>query len=207
MEDVDVFCGECAFCIPFGHNGQGACCPGKLPQWVAIDKTVGLNDNAKDCLCYKPKYPVLKAKDGKQVKIRPAYQKDMERLFGWQTQPEVRRFARNPNPPALDEHKAWFQRKMNDPGCDMFIILYDGKEAGFFRLDGLEDGRREVSIIVAPEMQGRGIGKATLLIANEKWPEKDLFAEVLPGNEASHRIFSAAGYEAQYSRKADKQKG
>lgn len=140
-------------------------------------------------------HPPAKGGDGGLVRMRPARAEDMEIMFQWQTHPETRRFARNPDPPARDEHRAWFSHKMADAACELLIILYEGREAGIFRLDRLESGAREVSIVIAPELRGLGIGSAALSFANGFWPREELHAEILQGNEVSRRMFSAAGYE------------
>lgn len=136
-----------------------------------------------------------KARDGKSVSMRLARAEDMEIMFEWQTHPETRRFARNPEPPTRVEHEAWFERKMADADCEMLMILHEGRDAGIFRLDRLKNGAQEVTIVVAPMLWGRGIGSAALEFANGFWPHETLHAEILPGNEVSLRMFSAAGYE------------
>lgn len=140
-------------------------------------------------------HPPAQAGDGGLVTMRPARAGDVELMFEWQRHPETRRFARRPEPPSWDEHEAWFLAKEYDQECELLMILYEGREAGVFRLDRLENGAWEVSIVVAPELRGRRIGAAALSFADGFWAHEEMRAEILPGNEASRRMFSAAGYE------------
>lgn len=156
-------------------------------------------------------HPPARAGDGGLVGMRPAHAGDKDAMFEWQTHPGTRRFARNPGPPGRDEHEEWFDAKRNDPDCDLLVILHEGREAGVFRLDRLESGAKEVSIVVAPEFRGRGIGAAALSFAGGFWPYEELHAEILAGNEISRRLFLSAGYEhaggTMYVRKAGVREG
>ncbi|MCX6772671.1 MAG: GNAT family N-acetyltransferase, partial [Candidatus Micrarchaeota archaeon] len=84
-----------------------------------------------------------------------------------------------------------------------FIIVADGKDAGLLRLDPYESdgesekGAHEVHILVAPTMQGKGIGLAAIATAKQeakKLGMKKLVARVKEGNKASQAIFQKNGF-------------
>jgi RimJ/RimL family protein N-acetyltransferase len=52
----------------------------------------------------------------------------------------------------------------------------------------------EVSILVDPDLKHRGIATAALALGCELMPAAELIAQILPGNETSHRLFRKAGY-------------
>ncbi len=135
------------------------------------------------------------AKDGALVGLRRATRNDAATLLGWQRDPETRRHARNPDAPTEDEHRAWLGAKLADPGCALHLIDHGGVPAGTVRLDRRGAGGLEVSIAVAPDRHRLGIGQAALEVLRRLVPWAELWAEVLPGNRASHRLFEAAGYE------------
>lgn len=57
-------------------------------------------------------------------------------------------------------------------------------------------GRWEVAVEVAPEAQGRGVGRALAMAARSLLPEdRPVWAQIAPGNAASVRAFLAAGFE------------
>lgn len=122
--------------------------------------------------------------------LRPATETDALPVLEWQRHPDTRRHARNPAVPRESEHLAWFARKLSDPNCILLIAEIASERVGMIRLDRHGNGW-ELSIIVAPEMQGRGIGIAMLAMIDVSGP---VYAEVLPGNERSHRLFCRAGW-------------
>lgn len=129
--------------------------------------------------------------------LRPATQADCAVLLDWQRHPETRRHFRNPEPPDAAEHAAWFAAKARDPRCLMHMVEDAGQPAGFVRLDLDGAGGAEVSILVAPDRRGRGVGADALALIAALRPDLRLTAEVLPGNTASHRLFRKAGYSAR----------
>jgi RimJ/RimL family protein N-acetyltransferase len=83
--------------------------------------------------------------------------------------------------------------------------MLGGRAVGVLRLDSAIPERlgpnsnpeREaflVSILVDPQCQGRGVAAAALAAGRDLLPQAVLYAEVLEGNEPSHRLFSNAGY-------------
>ncbi len=138
--------------------------------------------------------PVV-ARDGLPVSLRPVTAGDAAFTLAWQRSPGVRAFARNPAIPTAAEHAAWLERKLADPACIFSIVLHGGSPAGVLRLDAAgANGRYEISILVDPARQGLGIGRAALTLARRLAPEAILDAEVLPGNDASVAMFTAAGF-------------
>lgn len=140
--------------------------------------------------------PKVAARGGGQVGLRFAGQHDVDAMFDWQSDPETRRYANNPEIPSRSEHEAWFKDSLVNPRRKLFVVTHEDRDAGIFRLDRLDGGGYMVSIVVAPDMRGRGVGAAVLEFADRFWSEEVLKAEILPGNEASLKMFTAAGYRA-----------
>jgi UDP-2,4-diacetamido-2,4,6-trideoxy-beta-L-altropyranose hydrolase len=142
--------------------------------------------------------PALHGTDGAKIDLRPATLDDADLLLRWQADPNTRRFARNSAVPDPATHRAWVHARLGDPACLLNIVLSDGAPAGALRLDHVPTAdqldRWEVSIYVDPARYRRGLAKAALALARRLLPEALLVAEVLPGNAASHALFTAAGY-------------
>lgn len=131
------------------------------------------------------------------LEIRAAGPDDCEQTYRWQTAAGMRRFFRNPEPPSLDEHKSWFAEKLAG-GTDHLLMVEDGERVavGFIRLAPREeDDSLEVSILVAPNVQGRGIASRSLNRLRALLPGRALTAFVVPQNERSVRLFTGAGFE------------
>jgi RimJ/RimL family protein N-acetyltransferase len=125
--------------------------------------------------------------------LRSATADDALPLLDWQRHVETRRYARDPTVASETEHLAWFARKLESPDCLFFVATDGDNRVASLRLDRLGE-EWELSIVVAPELRGRGIGKQVLrlLMAHAPGP---LVAEVLPGNEPSHRLFDVCGWQ------------
>lgn len=137
------------------------------------------------------------ATDGKDVGLRPATRSDGAVMLVWQRDPATRRFARDSAVPTEPEHWAWLERKLADPRCLFNMVTHDGQPSGVLRLDRVGNSKApvfEVSILVAPEKQKLGLGKAALRLASCLAPEAELLAEVHPDNAASHSLFASAGF-------------
>jgi RimJ/RimL family protein N-acetyltransferase len=129
----------------------------------------------------------------RSLTLRPAAAGDVLTIFDWQKHPDTRRYARNPALPSLDEHRAWYAQKLASPDCRFWIALHDGSPCGFVRLDR-HGAEWEVSIVVAPEKRGMGIGRQMLEALDGVASGVALVAEVVPGNQSSRRLFSSTGY-------------
>jgi UDP-2,4-diacetamido-2,4,6-trideoxy-beta-L-altropyranose hydrolase len=139
----------------------------------------------------------IHAKDGVSVSLRRAGADDMMLVHEWQCHPDTRRFARDPAAPRLSEHRMWFAARLASPDCILSIIMHGEEPAGVLRLDRLRASASEaweVSILIAPHKKRLGLAKAALALARGRLPNAELIAEILPGNEASHRLFLEAGY-------------
>lgn len=146
------------------------------------------------------------AKSGRSVSLRFADEEDCRTVFEWQTNPQIRKYARNPRAPSWEEHQTWFSSSLDHPDRQLFIVEYDGKAAGVARLDKKDAKERqdiiqnptadiyEISIFIAPDLQGQGIAAATLSLLRAYEPEAPLIAEILPDNKASHTLFRRAGF-------------
>ena len=132
------------------------------------------------------------------MRVRPARLEDAERLLTWRNDPETRRASFSTEAIARPDHLAWLARRLADPGVALLVGEEpDGVPVGQVRLDRAGDAAL-VSIVVAPEARGRGVGARLLGAAVRDRPlpvpVRALRAEVRPDNPASLRIFAHAGF-------------
>lgn len=126
--------------------------------------------------------------------MRPLRASDGEILLGWQQDPRVRRYFRNPQPVSKAQHAAWMDKRLADRAGNVMLVLLGDSPAGMARLDQKNPGVYEVSILVDPDKQGRGIGKAALAGLRKLRPGAIFEAQVMAQNAASVALFLAAGY-------------
>ena len=135
------------------------------------------------------------------VRLVPAAARHAEILFQWQSFPGMRRHYRNPEPPAWDEHLAWLDRRLASEDR-LRIVKYGGIAAGLVRLERTEMSRRlfaggcgwEISILIAPELQGRGIAARAIALALEEAAGEPVAAWVSADNGPSLRAFARCGF-------------
>ena len=131
--------------------------------------------------------------------LRAAVSGDAELVHRWANDPVTRAasFSRAEIP--LAEHLAWFARELARPDHHLYIAEQHGEPVAFVRLDETPDqvGVCTISINVAPQARGRGLGAATLRAATTTAGTlgfATLRALIRPDNEASLRAFVHAGY-------------
>jgi spore coat polysaccharide biosynthesis protein SpsF (cytidylyltransferase family)/RimJ/RimL family protein N-acetyltransferase len=131
------------------------------------------------------------------VTLRPATVADALALWRWRSDPQTRRASFDEADITLDHHRRWLDESLARPDRRIDIVLVDGADAGMVRLD-LEGDRAVVSINVAPEWRGRGVGPAALrAVARRALDELEpavLVAKIKRENLASRRAFARAGF-------------
>jgi spore coat polysaccharide biosynthesis protein SpsF len=99
--------------------------------------------------------------DEDPVTLRPAVPGDVTLLRALRNDPESVRWSRNRREVGLEEHVAWFADVLSCPASRVWIALEDGSIVGQARVD-VRDGVGTVSVTVAPEARGRGVGAGIL---------------------------------------------
>ena len=139
----------------------------------------------------------MRAKDGRVVSLRQATFADSAAMFAWQSAPGVRAYARDPAAPKPGEHERWLEAKLTDPDCVFNIVLCGDEPVGILRFDRLPArDASEISILIAAERQGLGIGGCALALGKRLLPKERIVAAIHTENRASIRMFEAAGYRA-----------
>jgi len=138
-----------------------------------------------------------------EVVLEPARptEPDARLALAWRNDPHTRRMSFHQEPRDWDGFWADWLRWMSEAPGPVFAVSA-GERAGFLRFAPMEDpevrGRWvELSINVAPEARGRGLGLACLTTADallRRAGVEAAFAEVRTENAASRRLFEAAGY-------------
>ena len=139
--------------------------------------------------------PPEKTNNGTQIRLRLCTLSDTEMIYQWQSDERTRHYFRNPEVPDYAEHEQWVHRSLMDPDRILTIILYEGIPSGVLRLDRLDkEDSWEISLYVDPDKYNRGIGKAALASALKMYRFATFFAEVLPENRYSQKLFKSVGF-------------
>lgn len=131
------------------------------------------------------------------VSLQVATNEDSARFIAWRNDPDAVHFSVSGAPVELVEHERWYAARLKDPGARLWIAEEDGTAVGQVRVD-TDNGVGVVSIAVAPDQRGRGLGsailRAMLVEASRERITQTLRATVHPDNVASLRAFERVGF-------------
>jgi UDP-2,4-diacetamido-2,4,6-trideoxy-beta-L-altropyranose hydrolase len=130
----------------------------------------------------------------KPMRLRPAVMADAEAVWQWRRAVPRMHFRAGATP-SLPDHLTWFARALADPARRLYAV--EDPARAHLRLDLGADGAAAVSILLAPEARGKGLGlRLLMLLADAARAEglAVLVAEVHLSNLASLALFRAAGY-------------
>lgn len=141
-----------------------------------------------------------------EITLRPATMQDAPLLLNLRNDPEAIRFSVTGRGVTPAEHQAWLAARLDDPDTRLWVAEDVGTVVGQVRVD-LESGVGTVSIGIAPDHRGRGVGQAVLqsmVVEMERDPRATrLRALVHPENGASVRAFEAVGFRRRDGRERD----
>ena len=139
--------------------------------------------------------------------LRKAKWEDVDLLFSWANDKEVRKNSFSTEPIDYEGHLAWFGKKYQEKNSQIYIFSEgngrENQEKGMLRLDFYE-GAVEISYSIAPGERQKGYGEKLILLAEDEVrhvAQKEGFqaitvkACVKPQNRASNCIFTKLGYE------------
>jgi perosamine synthetase len=131
--------------------------------------------------------------------LRAASIEDVDMLFAWRNRPEIIAIGALNRSVGLDEHRAWFSRKLLDGDAKIWIIESAGVPVGQVRLDPVAAWEKVISIFILSEFAGNGYGAQAIRDACDKafsiWPElKRIRADILKENSRSAHAFKRSGF-------------
>lgn len=133
-----------------------------------------------------------------RLELRPARVEDSGALLAWRNDPDTRAASRTTEPTSLDEHERWLVDVLANDARYLLVAELGGTPVGQVRFDPLADESWEISVGLATEHRGSGLG-AALIEAGTAWLWENsgavrVAAEIRERNDASLRAFERAGY-------------
>jgi UDP-2,4-diacetamido-2,4,6-trideoxy-beta-L-altropyranose hydrolase len=132
------------------------------------------------------------------LKLRKAIPEDLQLLFDWANDPEVRRHSFNPEPIPLEDHTRWYQAKLDNPNAILYLAEADGRPAAHIRFD-MQDKTATISYQIAADYRGKGLGHTVLLKGIQQLLQDRPDVQLVEGlvqqeHRASVRSFEKAGF-------------
>jgi RimJ/RimL family protein N-acetyltransferase len=142
------------------------------------------------------------------VELRPAEPGDEPLLLSWANDPATRAASRVHEPIAAADHHRWLEQRLATPDdARIWIGETGGAPIGVVRFERQATDSVEVSITVAPEARGHGLARplleAGVSAARHAFGYVTIRAQILPGNDASVRLFTAAGFRPMATDRGD----
>jgi RimJ/RimL family protein N-acetyltransferase len=132
------------------------------------------------------------------LSLRPAAMEDAPILWQWRNDDQTRAMSRHSGVIPWEMHTAWLTNRLADSDAMILIGLRAGEPIGMVRLDRRLDGAAEVSINIAADVRGRGLGKRLLQRGCEHADRvgfaRVFDAEIMADNFPSRKIFEGCGF-------------
>lgn len=131
------------------------------------------------------------------IKIRNANIKDIDTYFNWANDDSVRELSFNSAKIPYQEHQSWFNNKLIDSNCFMFIFSTN-TDIGQVRIQKVSNKDAIINISLDEKFRGNGYGVQMLKMSTELF--RSLFPEIIINayikieNIASKSIFEKSGF-------------
>lgn len=127
--------------------------------------------------------------------LRKATIDDAKIILEWRNDPFTRENSFSKNLIDPETHIKWFNGKLSDENCFMFIMMDDTERVGQLRIDKVND-IGEISYMIAPNKRKMGYGKQIVKLVEEVINSniKALVGLVENFNEASKKCFVTNNY-------------
>lgn len=133
--------------------------------------------------------------------LREARTSDVDLVFEWANDPEVRKQSFHSEPIAYSTHTAWFSSALQAKDMRMYIMVSEDRPIGQVRLNLKADGTAEVGYLIAPAYRGEGWGKRIIELVERQARNitgvRQMVAWVKASNIASCKIFEKCGYSVR----------
>lgn len=138
-------------------------------------------------------------------RLQEVSEKDKDLLFKWANDKMCRKNSFHPHEISYDEHCEWFDKKMSDPMCYMFLYYCDDEPIGQIRID-CDSGVGCVSYFIEAEYRGQGHGTNIIQLVEKEMQGKlkKIVSYVKHDNTASRHVFINNNYKEKIEDKAAK---
>lgn len=132
------------------------------------------------------------------IVIRKCRAEDSLDLLSWRNDKSTRAMSLNSELVALGEHQSWFDGKLADEHCVLFIGEVNCSKIGMVRFDvDKKMSVADVSINLNPEYRGRKMAEPLLRSCIDEFRELhtcEIHATVRCENVASNKVFQSVGF-------------
>ena len=130
-----------------------------------------------------------------EILLRPVTTEDADIILKWRNDAATRENSFSKDVISHEDHMKWFDKKMADENCFMYMLTDDGVPVGHIRIDK-EKNIGEISYMTAPDKRGKGYGKLIICECEKVLPDsiRVLVGIIIKENTPSGKCFIANGY-------------
>lgn len=135
-----------------------------------------------------------------EYRLRDMTLEDLPRILGWRNSSRVRESMFNRHTITPEEHRAWFERRLQDPDTRELVFELEGVPVGVVNFSGLSSGNGTISwgFYVGAEGTPKGTGARMLALALDEVfassAVETVESEVLADNLASAKVHEKLGF-------------
>ena len=142
---------------------------------------------------------MLTAKQYPVSQFRPLTEADLELVWQWRNQPDIRRNMHNDTPISWHEHLAWFEKLQHDLSRNFFVFYQNERPIGVLNFNQHSSGVLEWGCYLGETNVWPGSGLlleiAALDYATMQNAQHSLYAEVLSFNQSVLKMHQLFGYQ------------
>ena len=133
------------------------------------------------------------------LSLRKVKSTDVDLLYKWANDSEVRKNAFHTEPIPYENHVKWFAKMLENPSVYQYILYQGELPIGQIRLN-VEDGEALIDYSISAEHRGKGFGSKLLqlmmeqIVVNKISNVIKLAGQVKYENQASARAFEKCGF-------------
>lgn len=136
------------------------------------------------------------------IYIKNADDNDINDLFKWRNNPEIRKNFFDTAPVSRETHEKWFREKVNDIRSAIYMVYCRENKIGSVRFENKENAIK-TSVLLSPDYIGKGLGAEIIRIGTDRFikgnsPTKPIIAEIKKENVKSIKAFQKAGFKESY---------
>jgi UDP-2,4-diacetamido-2,4,6-trideoxy-beta-L-altropyranose hydrolase len=136
-----------------------------------------------------------------KIRLQPVRFTDCNLIWKWANDPLVRQASLSSTVITRDQHQAWFANVIQDLQTYFYIALYENTPIGQIRFDLEEQKIAVVSVSLASEYRGYGLGSPIIQLGVETLFKESkvetIYAYIKPENKASVKVFMKSGFRRQ----------
>ena len=134
------------------------------------------------------------------IKFYLATPEDCNLVYCWQSNKQIRKYFINPETPNFQEHVKWYNSCLLDKNKALYLLNDNQKNTvGLLRLDQITRNEYNISIIIAPNHQGKGIAVSALQKLRQLKKNATYIARIHDENIQSQKAFVNAGFQKKSS--------